>query len=46
MLTLQPMSVLELALEGEGVCLDLEKFIFPEGLSGFQERQGGKWENK
>lgn len=44
MLTRQPTSVLDLALEGAAVCLDIGKFIFPDSLSGFQESRG-KWKN-
>lgn len=44
MLTRQPTSILDLALEGAAVYLDVGKFIFPDSLSGFQESQW-KWKN-
>lgn len=41
MLTRQPTSGSDLALEGAAVYLDVVgKFIFPDSLSGFQESQG------
>lgn len=39
MLTRQPTSIVDLALEGTAVYLDIGKFIFPDSLSGFQENQ-------
>lgn len=39
MLTRQPTSIVDLALEGTAVYLDVGKFIFPDSLSGFQENQ-------